>query len=103
VANDDDDTFSDIARSLSPVNLSFDSDVDSLTSELLILGHYEKVVDLLIQEGRFTDAILIANFFDKNLFVKTQQAYFRHNAKNKFSNVSINFMKKKCLFIPAFR
>jgi hypothetical protein len=86
-ANDDEDTFSDIARSMSPVNLSFENDIDSLTSELLILGQYEKVVDLLIQENRFTDAILIANFFDKNLFAKTQQAYFRHNAKNKFSNV----------------
>jgi protein transport protein SEC31 len=87
-ANDEEDTFSDIARSMSPVNLSFENDIDSLTSELLILGQYEKVVDLLIKEHRFTDAILIANFFDKNLYAKAQQAYFRHNAKNKFSNVN---------------
>ena len=92
--NDDDDTFSDIARSLSPVNLSFDSESESLISELLVLGQYEKVVDLLVQEQRFTDAILIANFFDKNLFVKTQQAYFRHHAKNKFSNLLEKFLNR---------
>jgi hypothetical protein len=86
-ANDNDDTFNDIARSLSPVNLRFDKDVENLISELLVLGQYEKVVDLLIQENRFTDAILIANFFDKNLLAKTQQIYFRQNSKNKFLNV----------------
>lgn len=89
--NDDNvnDTFNDIARSMSPVNLNFDSDVDNLVSELLMLGKYEQVVDILIQENRFTDAILIANFFDKNLYVKAQQSYFRHFTKNKFANVRV--------------
>lgn len=35
------------------------------------------------------DAALIGNFFDKNLFLKAQRAYFRHQNKNKFSNVII--------------
>ena len=102
-ANEDDDTFNDIARSMSPVTLSFENDIDRLTSELLVLGQYEKVVDLLIQETRFTDAILIANFFDKNLFAKTQQAYFRHNSKNKFSNVRNKERSfKKSFFKPFY-
>lgn len=63
-------------------------DIDNMITELLLLGRYENVVDLCIQEERFTDAILIGNFFDKNLYKKAQQAYFRHQNKNKFSNVS---------------
>ena len=85
-----DDAFNDIARSISPVNLHFSNDTENLITELLLLGKYETVVDLLIQEERFTEAILIANFFDKNLLVKTQQRYFRHFNKNKFSNVSFS-------------
>lgn len=69
-------------------------DTENLITELLLLGRYETVVDLLIQENRFTDAILIANFFDKNLLAKTQQRYFRHFNKNKFSNVILEILLK---------
>lgn len=62
-------------------------DIDNLITELLLIGRYENVVDLCIQEERFTDAILIGNFFDRNLLEKAQRAYFRHQNKNKFSNV----------------
>jgi protein transport protein SEC31 len=55
---------------------------------LLLLGRYDIAVELCVQEDRFTEAILIANFFDKNLLQKTQQRYFRKH-KNKFSNVNI--------------
>ncbi|CAF0785032.1 unnamed protein product [Brachionus calyciflorus] len=82
-----DDAFNDIARSISPVNLNFNDQTENLITELLLLGKYETVVDLLVQEERFTEAILIANFFDKNLLLKTQQRYFRHFNKNKFSNL----------------
>lgn len=64
-------------------------DIDNLIAELLLLGRYDSVVDLCIQEERFTDAILIANFFDRNLLPKAQRAYFRHQNKNKLSNVCI--------------
>lgn len=119
IQDDTDDTFNDIARSMSPVNLSFKDgllfcyslvfyylymlsprffvDIDNLITELLLIGRYENVVDLCIQEERFTDAILIGNFFDRNLLEKAQKAYFRHQNKNKFSNVinnSINVFYK---------
>jgi hypothetical protein len=43
-------------------------------------------VDICVQENRFTDALLIANFFDQKLFIKVQQNYFKSNP-NKFSSV----------------
>lgn len=85
--NADENTFDDIARSASPVNLHFSDHTENLITELLLLGKYENVVDILVEEERFTEAILISNFFDQNLFQKTQQRYFRHFYKNKFSNV----------------
>lgn len=91
--NADENAFDDIARSVSPVNLNFSDSTENLITELLLLGKYENVVDILVQEERFTEAILISNYFDKNLFQKTQQRYFRHFYKNKFSNVSMNQKK----------
>lgn len=52
----------------------------------MILGDYQKVVDLCIKEDRWTDAVLIANYFDKDLLIKTQKLYFQNN-QNKLSKV----------------
>jgi hypothetical protein len=60
-----------------------------LIAESLVLGRYETVVNLCIQENRYTDAILVASFFDKDLFAKTQQLYFQNN-KTKFTKVCFN-------------
>lgn len=87
--NADENAFDDIARSVSPVNLHFNNQTENLVTELLLLGKYENVVDILVEEERFTEAIIISNFFDQNLFQKTQQRYFRHYYKNKFSNVTV--------------
>ena len=74
------------ARTASPFDLNFDSDIDKVISELLILGKYKEVVDLCIQENRYTEAILVASFFDQELFIKTQKLYFQNN-QTKFSKV----------------
>jgi protein transport protein SEC31 len=87
------DNFDDITRALSPINLSFKNDVDNLISQLLLLGKYDKAVDLCIQEHKYTDAILIANFFDKNLLVKAQKLYFKKN-KGHFSSFLERFLNR---------
>ena len=79
------------ARTASPFDLNFDSDIDKVISELLILGKYQAVVDLCIQENRYTEAILVASFFDQELFIKTQKLYFEKN-QTKFSKVISIFM-----------
>jgi protein transport protein SEC31 len=87
------DKFDDITRALSPINLSFKNDVENLISQLLLLGKYENAVDLCIQEHKYTDAILIANFFDKNLLVKAQKLYFKKN-KDNFSSFLERFLNR---------
>ena len=75
-------------------------DSDNLISELLLLGRFESAVDICVQENRFTDALLIANFFDQKLFLKVQQNYFTKNA-NKFSSV-INLLNSNWTHFMAY-
>ena len=86
------DEFAQIARSFSPLELDAgDDSVEAVISDNLLLGRYHTVVDLCIQQNRFTDAILVASFFDKDLLAKVQKTYFNKN-KNKFTKVKkINF------------
>lgn len=62
-----------------------------MISKLLLLGKYEIAVEMCIQEDRFTEAVLIANCFDKDLLAKTQKRFFK-NHKNKFTNVIFLFI-----------
>jgi protein transport protein SEC31 len=79
-----DDAFSQLGRSLSPVNFRFDNQIENTICEGLLLGQYESVIDLCIKENRFIDALLIANTFDANLINKIQTSYFnRHDKTNK--------------------
>ena len=61
-------------------------DTENLISKLLLLGKYDIAVEMCIQEDRYTEAVLIANYFDKDLLAKTQMRFFK-NHKNKFTNV----------------
>ena len=81
------DEFAQIARSFSPIDLKFESEIEATISDSLLLGRYKTVVDLCIQENRFTDAILVASFFDKDLFAQVQKLYLDKN-KNKFTKVN---------------
>ena len=69
------DQFEAIARAMSPVQLSFANQVESVAGELLLLGHYEQAVEVCMRESRYADAILIAHFFDQALLMRVQQRY----------------------------
>jgi hypothetical protein len=69
----------------------FSKEVDNLASRLLLTGRYEQAVEVCIKQGRYTEAILIANLFDKQLLAKTQQIYFKNNM-NDFSKVFKHFI-----------
>ncbi|KAG8435124.1 hypothetical protein GDO86_013176 [Hymenochirus boettgeri] len=62
------------------------SDIDGLISQALLLGNFEAAVDLCLKDGRFADAIILANAGGEDLLRETQQWYFAHQ-KNKISSL----------------
>ncbi|CAH2321830.1 transport Sec31B isoform X1 [Pelobates cultripes] len=62
------------------------ADTDGLISQALLLGNFESAVDLCLKDGRFADAIILANAGGEDLLRETQQWYFSHQ-KNKITSL----------------
>ncbi|XP_056386502.1 protein transport protein Sec31B isoform X4 [Hyla sarda] len=62
------------------------SDTDGLISQALLMGNFEAAVDLCLKDGRYADAIILANAGGEDLLRETQQWYFAHQ-KNKITTL----------------
>lgn len=61
------------------IPVSFDT--DGLISQALLMGNFEAAVDLCLKDGRYADAIILANAGGENLLRETQQWYFTRQKK----------------------
>ncbi|KAE8591061.1 hypothetical protein XENTR_v10018300 [Xenopus tropicalis] len=80
----------DSAKFEIPVN----SDTDGLISQALLLGNFEAAVDLCLKDGRFADAIILANAGGEDLLRETQQWYFSQQ-KNKITTLLSSVVQHK--------
>lgn len=62
-------------------------DTDGLICQALLVGNFEAAVDLCLKDGRYADAIILANAGGEDLLRETQQWYFARQ-KNKITTVS---------------
>ncbi|XP_069836661.1 protein transport protein Sec31B isoform X2 [Dendropsophus ebraccatus] len=62
------------------------SDTDGLISQALLMGNFEAAVDLCLKDGRYADAIILANAGGEDLLRETQQWYFARQ-KNKITTL----------------
>ncbi|XP_075072706.1 protein transport protein Sec31B [Mixophyes fleayi] len=70
------------------------SDTDGLISQALLMGNFEAAVDLCLKDGRFADAIILANAGGEDLLRETQQWYFAHQ-KNKITSLLSSVVQHK--------
>ncbi|KAM4703392.1 protein transport protein Sec31B [Rhinophrynus dorsalis] len=69
-------------------------DTDGLISQALLLGNFEGAVDLCLKDGRFADAIILANAGGEDLLRETQQWYFAQQ-KNKITTLLSSVVQHK--------
>ncbi|KAM3913240.1 protein transport protein Sec31B isoform 2-T2 [Leptodactylus fuscus] len=83
---------------LPPQETKFDipitSDIDGLISQALLLGNFEAAVDLCLKDGRYADAIILANAGGEDLLRETQQWYFARQ-KNKITTLLSSVVQHK--------
>ncbi|XP_066456643.1 protein transport protein Sec31B isoform X2 [Eleutherodactylus coqui] len=83
---------------LPPQETKFDipvtSDTDGLISQALLLGNFEAAVDLCLKDGRYADAIILANAGGEDLLRETQQWYFARQ-KNKITTLLSSIVQHK--------
>ncbi|XP_077115274.1 protein transport protein Sec31B isoform X2 [Ranitomeya variabilis] len=70
------------------------SDTDGLISHALLLGNFEAAVDLCLKDGRYADAIILANAGGEDLLRETQQWYFARQ-KNKITTLLSSVVQHK--------
>ncbi|XP_053547922.1 protein transport protein Sec31B isoform X2 [Bombina bombina] len=70
------------------------TDIDGLISQALLLGNFEGAVDLCLKDGRFADAIILANAGGEDLLRETQQWYFAQQ-KNKITALLSSIVQHK--------
>ncbi|KAM8924248.1 protein transport protein Sec31B [Pelodytes ibericus] len=70
------------------------ADTDGLISQALLLGNFEGAVDLCLKDGRFADAIILANAGGEDLLRETQQWYFAQQ-KNKITSLLSSVVQHK--------
>ncbi|MEE6488372.1 hypothetical protein FKM82_015213 [Ascaphus truei] len=70
------------------------TDTDGLISQALLLGNFEGAVDLCLKDGRFADAIILANAGGEQLLRETQQWYFAQQ-KNKITSLLCSVVQHK--------
>ncbi|XP_044152770.1 protein transport protein Sec31B isoform X3 [Bufo gargarizans] len=70
------------------------SDTDGLISQALLLGNFEAAVDLCLKDGRYADAIILANAGGEDLLRETQQWYFARQ-KNKITTLLSSVVQHK--------
>ncbi|KAG8552063.1 hypothetical protein GDO81_004398 [Engystomops pustulosus] len=70
------------------------SDIDGLISQALLLGNFEAAVDLCLKDGRYADAIILANAGGEDLLRETQQWYFARQ-KNKITSLLSSVVQHK--------
>ncbi|KAM4636086.1 protein transport protein Sec31B isoform 2-T2 [Discoglossus pictus] len=70
------------------------TDTDGLISQALLLGNFEGAVDLCLKDGRFADAIILANAGGEDLLRETQQWYFAQQ-KNKITSLLSSVVQHK--------
>lgn len=58
------------------------SDTDGLISQALLVGNFEGAVDLCLNDGRFTEAILLSISGGEELLKKTQQQYLNRQTNS---------------------
>ncbi|XP_073452683.1 protein transport protein Sec31B isoform X1 [Aquarana catesbeiana] len=74
------------------IPVSFDT--DGLISQALLMGNFEAAVDLCLKDGRYADAIILANAGGENLLRETQQWYFTRQ-KNKITSLLSSVVQQK--------
>lgn len=70
------------------------SDTDGLICQALLLGNFEAAVDLCLKDGRYADAIILANAGGEDLLRETQQWYFARQ-KNKITTLLSSVVQHK--------
>ncbi|XP_075697695.1 protein transport protein Sec31B isoform X2 [Rhinoderma darwinii] len=75
-------------------DISVTSDTDGLISQALLIGNFEAAVDLCLKDGRFADAIILANAGGEDLLRETQQWYFARQ-KNKITTLLSSVVQHK--------
>ncbi|KAM5141534.1 protein transport protein Sec31B isoform 2-T2 [Mantella aurantiaca] len=70
------------------------SDTDGLISQALLMGNFEAAVDLCLKDGRYADAIILANAGGEDLLRKTQLWYFTRQ-KNKITSLLSSVVQQK--------
>lgn len=79
-------------------NTKFDipvtSDTDGLICQALLMGNFEAAVDLCLKDGRYADAIILANAGGEDLLRETQQWYFARQ-KNKITLLLCSVVQHK--------
>ncbi|XP_018428433.1 PREDICTED: protein transport protein Sec31B [Nanorana parkeri] len=70
------------------------SDTDGLISQALLMGNFEAAVELCLKDGRYADAIILANAGGENLLRETQQWYFTRQ-KNKITSLLSSVVQQK--------
>ncbi|XP_072280945.1 protein transport protein Sec31B isoform X3 [Pyxicephalus adspersus] len=70
------------------------SDTDGLISQALLMGNFEAAVDLCLKDGRYADAIILANAGGEDLLRETQQWYFTRQ-KNRITSLLSSVVQQK--------
>ncbi|XP_053306260.1 protein transport protein Sec31B isoform X2 [Spea bombifrons] len=81
-------------QDLAKLEIPVTSDTDGLISQALLLGNFEAAVDLCLKDGRFADAIILANAGGEDLLRETQQWYFAQQ-KNKITSLLSSVVQQK--------
>ncbi|XP_068113975.1 protein transport protein Sec31B isoform X2 [Hyperolius riggenbachi] len=70
------------------------SDTDGLISQALLMGNFEAAVELCLKDGRYADAIILANAGGETLLRETQQWYFTRQ-KSKITSLLSSVVQHK--------
>lgn len=60
-----------------------ESDIDTLITRAVVLGDFETAVDVALGANRLSDALMLAVSGGSDLLLRTQQEYFKRQAKKK--------------------
>ncbi|KAG9485148.1 hypothetical protein GDO78_008315 [Eleutherodactylus coqui] len=82
------------SRETGPSRLASSAYTDGLISQALLLGNFEAAVDLCLKDGRYADAIILANAGGEDLLRETQQWYFARQ-KNKITTLLSSIVQHK--------